>query len=1299
MHGRVGWQEGGMGGVGGVRCTQPRWRRLWAMRVLIAGSIVAACLGETAAGDGSGDRLPPKGRLSLEDSLSRGSLPRLSAASRAVLQARGGSVIPEDAAGLPFLAPGGVGRGVPVGAGALEGAPKTSVVFDWERPGCAMLLPVVEGESGTRVTGRVVNTPYQGDVEWENQGGLVAMEGKMELGFRETCPQGARELPGFLNKAKFLSENDEGVIVHPTFGGVIHGNENDVTFEIKNWRMSALSSSPLRVANDQFGLAVSLALDQTTLVIHNGTEDKSWDISRLRATAVGNGRVLEQDGEMRLKITNLPYMLDTDQLERRGRPPVRLILEFVSNITTRVDLPLDPPTTPGGNRTSTIGQGVNGTASTDAQAVSGSEVSVQNFTEGPVLFLSERDLTLAATTMVAPVFALAVLGMVLTLATFWHLPTLRACLTPLDKKLLRQVTGAMERGVSMGSFVGGRVRGTTDIGGGAPWTAKTPRTSFDMGASTVDMDVGRSTIVGTSISRGSLTFQELMCSVPVRRSASGAKNRWGEFDKAAVVRRGPFQYKVILQPCSGTLRGGEITGVLGPAGSGKKALLRILAGDLKDMDKDAVVRGSVFTLGSGSQNSKVNVGLVTGQSETLKSMTVAEAMVYAALLKSKPGTELTLIKQRILMASEELQLTPLMSRFVSGGKGLDGAERRRLMIACELQLDPDILMIEEPTAGLSAPDATNVIKSLRQVSRFGRAVLVSLSQPSNDLLASLDNTMLIGRGHVVFNGPTSDAYRFFASAACPPPKRSAFLQHAMKALSGPSTLTKLIQAAGRKEHHLQGRDLMPALSFKVVDQNSCRRKADHDPTSKLKTCGPYTSVPAVQDKADGACRGQAPKLSPCAGGAIRGGTIGGDGLLQAKGAQSGREQTDMAEESDPSYTRYDAVDACAHLRHISNVSSQSSPFAGFELNNGLVWQSSRKSLDSASDSSDLPLDSSRAAGSPEDGRREARLCSALEMHTPWVRGVDRCDSGAALLSRSACPSSSTSPPARRTSSRFEELPTVVPPRDEPDERGRSSIDIDRGNPAPQLPVDDSSLSFDDDACKVQLDCQTSGDLIELVSMKSLKSDPPWRRTALPDVSGIPEAAGSSQAGQNLEDSAQFPWRPARKFPGRGRSMNPGVGLQPSSPLKIGQGPFGRPPIKPRVSPNGKGALGGGEPSSQAEAPLAVAPKGEACERAAQVHRRDTAMPMLGNEPSSTCLDGTQRNCRHLKEPPVKQSLSLEASLLFWRGLNHMYREMTMLTAHSLAALGMDDHSCKFMSSLLKFLVAPALKSACIRASL
>lgn len=67
------------------------------------------------------------------------------------------------------------------------------------------------------------------------------------------------------------------------------------------------------------------------------------------------------------------------------------------------------------------------------------------------------------------------------------------------------------------------------------------------------------------------------------------------------------------------------------------------------------------------------------------------------------------------MAAEELRLTPLMSRFVGGRRGLSRAESRRLMVACELALDPDVLLVDELTSQLPGNDVTNLVKALLQV--------------------------------------------------------------------------------------------------------------------------------------------------------------------------------------------------------------------------------------------------------------------------------------------------------------------------------------------------------------------------------------------------------------------------------------------------------------------------------------------------------------------------------------------------------------------------------------------------------
>jgi ABC-type multidrug transport system ATPase subunit/ABC-type multidrug transport system permease subunit len=258
-----------------------------------------------------------------------------------------------------------------------------------------------------------------------------------------------------------------------------------------------------------------------------------------------------------------------------------------------------------------------------------------------------------------------------------------------------------------------------------------------------------------------LVWQDLSYFVPMPAAAAAAKKkkrslglRSGSKKGAAATTTAPATATAddelqLLHSLTGFARPGDLVALMGGSGAGKSTLMDVLA-QRKTVGR---VAGTVSI--NGFPADARTWPRVHGYCEQMDvhspGQLVEEALLTSARLRLPRGTSRAAVQRSVDDALQMVDLDALRGAPVgdatgAGGAGLTVEQRKRLTIAVELVARPSVVFMDEPTSGLDARAAAVVMRGVRNVALSGRAVIVTIHQPSVEIFEAFDRLYLLHRG-------------------------------------------------------------------------------------------------------------------------------------------------------------------------------------------------------------------------------------------------------------------------------------------------------------------------------------------------------------------------------------------------------------------------------------------------------------------------------------------------------------------------------------------------------------------------
>lgn len=212
-----------------------------------------------------------------------------------------------------------------------------------------------------------------------------------------------------------------------------------------------------------------------------------------------------------------------------------------------------------------------------------------------------------------------------------------------------------------------------------------------------------------------------------------------------IYARGTPYARKALDNVSLAVEQGEFIGIVGANGSGKSTLVQHFNGLLQPTEGTVTVCGRDISCKEYRRNLWRKVGLVFQFPEQqLFADTVADDVAYGLKSLGFPKDE---IKMRVREALERVGLDP---GEVAGFSplALSGGMRRRVALATVVAMQPEVLVLDEPIAGLDAEGREGILRIVKELQREKNTTVIMVSHSMRELISLVDRLVVLVQGKV-----------------------------------------------------------------------------------------------------------------------------------------------------------------------------------------------------------------------------------------------------------------------------------------------------------------------------------------------------------------------------------------------------------------------------------------------------------------------------------------------------------------------------------------------------------------------
>ena len=216
----------------------------------------------------------------------------------------------------------------------------------------------------------------------------------------------------------------------------------------------------------------------------------------------------------------------------------------------------------------------------------------------------------------------------------------------------------------------------------------------------------------------------------------------------------PFEHKALDQ-VSFSLNRGEFVGIIGHTGSGKSTLMQQLNGLLKPTSGEVILDGqNIWSDKKLTRQARFRVGLVFQYPEyQLFEETVYKDIAFGPTNMGLPAEE---VDRRVREAAGFVGITE--KQLTVSPFDLSGGQKRRVAIAGVIAMEPEVLILDEPTAGLDPVGRAGILDNIQSYRRAKNATVLMVSHSMEEVARLTDRLLVMNGSKLAMDGTPPEVF-------------------------------------------------------------------------------------------------------------------------------------------------------------------------------------------------------------------------------------------------------------------------------------------------------------------------------------------------------------------------------------------------------------------------------------------------------------------------------------------------------------------------------------------------------------
>ena len=215
----------------------------------------------------------------------------------------------------------------------------------------------------------------------------------------------------------------------------------------------------------------------------------------------------------------------------------------------------------------------------------------------------------------------------------------------------------------------------------------------------------------------------------------------------------PFEHKA-LDDISFSVERGEFIGIIGHTGSGKSTLMQQLNGLLKPTSGTVLLDGQdIWSDKKLTRQARFRVGLVFQYPEyQLFEETVYKDIAFGPKNMGLSAEEVDRVREAagfVGLTEQQLEVSPF---------DLSGGQKRRVAIAGVIAMEPEVLILDEPTAGLDPVGRSEILGNIQSYRKAKNATIMMVSHSMEDVARLTDRLLVMNGSKLAMDAPPAQVF-------------------------------------------------------------------------------------------------------------------------------------------------------------------------------------------------------------------------------------------------------------------------------------------------------------------------------------------------------------------------------------------------------------------------------------------------------------------------------------------------------------------------------------------------------------